>query len=920
MTEIQLSSDPASILIVEDSPTQAERLRYILEREDFRVKVASNGQLALQILTQEPIDVVISDIIMPEMDGYELCRRIKTDSTLKDVSVVLATSLSDPRDVLRALEVGADNFLRKPYEEESLYARIHNIMVNRQLRKRAPATDRQTFYFDGLSYVLPSDGVQALDLLLSTYEAAVQQNAELTRARDSLRQLNETLEIRVHERTLSLGLEIEKRKSTEGMLSEERNLLRAIMDNLPDLIYLKDIHLRYVLSNASHLRFHGMSQESDIVGKSAASFFPAEISDAIQAKEEAILNRKLPIRDMDEELFDNEGQRHIFSTTEAPILDQFGNPRLLVGIRRDVTERWRTEELVKDQLHWTKVTNDILKSLSERNSVDSVLRVVVHHLGQEMHADVVGVAAYESREDTVALRHLFSTDKELVHKLDIYEGKQYPINLGWVRSDLRANRAFAIRLADADTSLASSGMLFSLEDLRNASVRSFVLIPISIDSGQFAIIFLLSKTKEIYSEQEIGFLDGLSETVSISAHNNALYEELDRSYGVLKDTQKRMMERERMNAMGQMASGIAHDINNTLVPITLYVESLLEREEGLSERARRYLSIIESAAHDIERTTMRMRMFYKKREQEEEHVEIDLTTFFRDVIDLTRPRWETMPQKLGIEVRITTDVPDLCPRITGDPSELREALVNLVFNAIDAMPNGGTVTLAVVPNEDSIAIDVTDTGTGMTKEQVEHAFEPFYTTKGEKGTGLGLSMVFGVMSRHAGSVNIQSAEGEGTTVRLVFPYHDEKSSAVLGISSISAPLMPLHVLCVDDDPHIRESLSEVLTLDGHTVTTAKNGVEGLRVFEDALLSGRRFDIVVSDLGMPEMDGKALSMRIKALDAKTPIILLSGWGNFMKSDGEKPETIDRVLGKPPQVNLLRRAFVELVRSVSQEKQI
>ena len=915
MTETRISSDPVSILVVEDSPTQAERLRYILEREDFKVKVASNGQMALQMLTQEPPDIVISDIIMPEMDGYELCRRIKTDSALKDVSVVLATSLSDPKDVLRALEVGANNFLRKPYEEESLYSRIRNIMANRQLRKRAPSADRQVFYFDGHSYLLPSDGVQALDLLLSTYEAAVQQNAELTRARDSLRQLNETLEMRVHERTLSLGLEIEKRRSTEGMLSEERNLLRAIIDNLPDLIYLKDLHLRYVLSNASHLRFHGLSQESDIVGKNATAFYPPEISDALQAKEQAILNRKLPIRDIDEELFDSEGHRHVFATTEAPILDQIGNPRLLVGIRRDVTERWRTEELVKDQLHWTKVTNDILKSLSERNSVDSVLRVVIHHLGQEMRADVIGVAAYESREDSVAIRHLFSTDQELAQKLDIHEGKQYPIDLRGVRADLQANRVLALRLADADTSLASSGMFFSHEDLRDAGVVSVVLIPISIDSGQFAVIFLLSKTKEIYNEQEIGFLNGLSEAVSISAHNNALYEELDRSYNVLQDTQKKMMERERLNAMGQMASGIAHDINNTLVPITLYVESLLEREEDLSERARRYLSIIQSAAHDIERTTMRMRMFYKKREQEEEHVEIDLSAIFRDVIDLTRPRWETMPQKLGIVVKITTDVPDPCPRTTGDPSELREALVNLVFNAVDAMPEGGAVTLSVVPNEGAIAIHVTDTGTGMTKEQIEHAFEPFYTTKGEKGTGLGLAMVFGVMSRHAGTVDIQSDEGKGTTVRLVFPDQDETSSTVLGVNAISAPLMPLRVLCVDDDRQIRESLSEVLTLDGHAVITAENGTEGLQIFEDALLSGKRFDIVVTDLGMPDMDGKALSARIKALDARTPIILLSGWGNFMKSDGEKPETVDRVLGKPPQVTLLRRAFVELVRSDS-----
>jgi serine phosphatase RsbU (regulator of sigma subunit)/ActR/RegA family two-component response regulator len=194
--------NPLEILIVEDSPTQAEKLRYILEQNDFRVVTACNGQKALEAMRARKPTLVITDINMPEMNGYELCRRIRADGQLGDLPVILLTSLSDPEDVFKGLECGADNFITKPYEEDNLLARIQYLLANAHLRKREKAQISMEVFLAGRKHVITSDRAQILNLLLSTYEAAVQKNRELAGARDDLAKLNGQLEEKVIEEHL----------------------------------------------------------------------------------------------------------------------------------------------------------------------------------------------------------------------------------------------------------------------------------------------------------------------------------------------------------------------------------------------------------------------------------------------------------------------------------------------------------------------------------------------------------------------------------------------------------------------------------------------------------------------------------------------------------------------------------------------
>ncbi len=369
-----------------------------------------------------------------------------------------------------------------------------------------------------------------------------------------------------------------------------------------------------------------------------------------------------------------------------------------------------------------------------------------------------------------------------------------------------------------------------------------------------------------------------------------------------------MMEQERLKAMGQMASGIVHDINNTLAPIALYSAALLEGESGLSERARGYLQTIRQAARDIEATTLRMREFYRKREESAALQPIDLRELLDQVVELTRPRWADMPNRHGLVVDLRLEAPEAIPPLAGVPGEIREALMNLVFNAVDALPRGGSIRLRAAVQESFLVIEVADTGLGMDEEQKERCLEPFYTTKGANGTGLGLAMVYGVMQRHGGDIRIESSPGKGTTVRLLFPRRTLEA-APEAASRTPTGREELRILFIDDEPMVLSTMQELLQAGGHQVTGLRSGEEGVRRFRAEQVEGRGYDVVVTDLSMPNMDGLQVAREIKQASPRTPVILLSGWGSF-SDGGEKPEWVDQVISKPPDMNHLRAALRRL----------
>jgi CheY-like chemotaxis protein/anti-sigma regulatory factor (Ser/Thr protein kinase) len=343
---------------------------------------------------------------------------------------------------------------------------------------------------------------------------------------------------------------------------------------------------------------------------------------------------------------------------------------------------------------------------------------------------------------------------------------------------------------------------------------------------------------------------------------------------------------------------------------------MLSHEAGLSERAREQLGVIQHAIEDVSRTVQRMRAFYLPRGLELTLTPVDLNEVIRQVIDLTRARWSNIPQERGVVMHVETDLTDELPHVLGAENEMRDALTNLLLNALDAMPEGGTVTLRtrVDARDDHVIVETSDTGVGMSETTRSRCLEPFFTTKGERGTGLGLPMVFGMVQRHGGELEIDSALGRGTTMRMIFP------RAPTGMSEHgegpAMPSRPLRILLIDDDPLLLRSLRDALELDAHEVVTAEGGQAGIDAFAAELRDGKRFDAVITDLGMPYVDGRKVATRIRQLGGNVPIIMLTGWGHRLIATDDTPEHVNRVLSKPPKMADLRSTLAELVKPDSQ----
>jgi signal transduction histidine kinase len=597
MSSAETGQGAVEILIAEDSATQLQRLQLILERHKYHVTATSNGKLALEAAQRRRPALIVSDIVMPEMNGYDLCRRVKEDARLSGVPVILVTTLSDPQDVIRGLECRADNFILKPYEAEQLLRRIQFVLVNSEMRRNDQPGMGLEIVFGGQKHFITADRLQILNLLLSTYEAAMERNEELSATRDTLRQTNQKL-----------------------------------------------------------------------------------------------------------------------------------------------------EELTRD---------------------------------------------LESR--------------------------------------------------------------------------------------------VLARTRELESSNQ-----------------------------ALRQAQQALIQQERLRALGQMASGIAHDINNAISPIALYTEAMLEHEAGLSPEGRSRLVTIQRAIDDVAQTVGRMREFYRPQDAKPRFENLDLNALVQQVIDLTRARWSDQPQRSGIIIELKAELAPGLPEIHGADNEIRDAITNLIFNAVDASPKGGVITVrsrVTAAESQQVLLEVIDAGVGMDDETRRRCLEPFFTTKGERGTGLGLAMVFGMAQRHGATLEIDSRPGGGTTMRLSFPVSVGIPGATVRMPVLQVPVPALRILVVDDDPVLRASLGNTLRDEGHQVTLAGGGQEGIDLFRATQQSAVPFDVVLTDLGMPYVDGRQVAATVRTIAPDTPIILLTGWGQQMGPENDVPQ-VNRVLGKPPRLRELRAALAEL----------
>jgi signal transduction histidine kinase len=574
------------------------------------------------------------------------------------------------------------------------------------------------------------------------------------------------------------------------------------------------------------------------------------------------------------------------------------------ALKGEVMRRQQAERRLQVQLGRMRLLDRITHSVAERQDMASIFQVVIRSLEDYMPVDFAMIGLYNADERVMTVVHLGVKSRPVAVAMAMPEQTRVPVDENGLARCVKGELVY-----EADV----SGMTFNFPSrLAGGGLRAVVIAPLMTEAKVFGVLLIARREAKSLTSTDCEFIKQLCEHVSLAAHQAQLRETLQKAYDDLRQSRQTVMQQERLRALGQMASGIAHDINNAISPMALHTQSLLETGGGnLSPRIRSYLEIVHRVTDDVTATVARMREFYRERDPDMTLEPVDLNQLAHQVIDLTRARWGDLPQRSGVTIEMRTDLAVSLSPAKAIASEVREALTNLLFNAVDAMPQGGELTVRTGmatshTDQRRVKIEVIDTGVGMDDDTRRRCLEPFFTTKGERGTGLGLAMVYGAMQRLDGDLEIESEVGKGTTFRLIFPICEQLTIMAPVVAPLSVP--PLRILIIDDDPVILDSMRLVLELDGHTVIAANDGRAGVETFKTAHDSGEGFSVVITDLGMPYMDGHEVARAIKIMSVNTPVILLTGWGRRMSgSESDMPANVDRTLDKPPKLLELREAL-------------
>ena len=578
----------------------------------------------------------------------------------------------------------------------------------------------------------------------------------------------------------------------------------------------------------------------------------------------------------------------------------------------------RTRELQQQFAH-IRLLNQITYAVAERQDFNSIISIVLRQLEEHLPLDYS--VAYQLDEASGTWTAIGRGPKSRT----LAERAKMPAAIPVINTTFSpCLKGELVYVPDQSTYGPVPGQadLAIIQEFVQAGLLSAVGVPLVVEGRIFGLLVFRRNARDGFSEAERDFIKGLSAHVALAIHQAQLYQDLQKAYNDLRQTQQTAMQQERLKALGQMASGIAHDINNALSPVVGFADLISQMEPNLNTATKKHLHYIKTAGEDVAHIVARLREFYRPRDENESLAMLNLNSLVEQVVGMTRPRWRDIPQNRGVMIELRTDLDSNVPEFSGIETEVRESLTNLILNAVDAMPSGGAITIRTRASElglkgrdtvsTHVVLEVRDNGVGMDEQTRRRCFEPFFSTKGRRGTGLGLAMVYGVMERHEGKIEIDSEPGKGTTVRLIFPASKNEAPAA-ATADDDVPPGPFNILCVDDEPLLRELVQEMLERDGHRIETADGGQTGIEAFRAALGKNRPFDVVITDLGMPYTDGREVAATIKRESPGTPVIMLTGWGAFVKGDAASPVSVDGVLSKPPRIREIRDMLRRVVKT-------
>jgi PAS domain S-box-containing protein len=757
--------DVARILLVEDNRDTSALLRDLLEGEGYQVTAVSTGEAALDALGQEPdLDLLVLDLMLPGMSGYDVIERLRAQTELSTLPILVLSALSNTSARVRGLRDGADDFMTKPFLPEELVARARTLVTRRLLERRTRE-------------------IEALGQIAQ---------AGLTAATPEL-------------------------------------LLRRVVEVVADAFPADAAAI--LLIDETHGALHAR----------AAVGFGDDLGALAQPTSEGIAAEALAQREP------------VVIADNASSDPRVVNPMLRRGGFRS---------LLVAPLIVAGVPLGLLE-VAKRSRLDPradrLLRII---------ADRVAVA----------IEHMRLEDE--AHELaDVVRR----IGEGVVVADAQdrvifANRAFlemvgttAERLHDApwtDFLSSAQDVPALLAQIRQPAFQGEVLLITSAGEPCPVYITVASNVRGDGTLQRIG-----------------VFRDISREH----ELRFRVIREQKFRTLGSLAAGVAHNINNRLTPVLGWTEMLLERlaagETIEPTELSHALNVINQGASDSVGTVRRLQE-YSRPARVKGPESVQLREVVEQLLALTRPQWDNEAARRGVRYEIDLRV-DPAPAILAVASEIREALLNILENALAAMPTGGRLTIQIRGEDGRAQVAISDTGKGMSPEVQRLAFEPFFTTRSSSGgTGLGLSLAQEIVHRYGGTIALQSREGVGTTFTLAFPAVEAEATRTAAFLPV---LEPLRVLAVEDEPEVLDLVRAMLTHAGHSVIGAASGREALSLF-----SGDGIDVVITDLGMPGMTGFALAEQLKA-QRPIPIVLMTGWAEDL--DEATTAGVDVVLAKP-----------------------
>jgi signal transduction histidine kinase len=544
----------------------------------------------------------------------------------------------------------------------------------------------------------------------------------------------------------------------------------------------------------------------------------------------------------------------------------------------------------------TRVTQEV-STRDVSRELPGILRTIIHQIRRVVPCDYAALALYNEEDDTF----LFET----VYDFGVRDWSELPPGKYVAAESTPWQTACRTGTALVQSELVRSTFAYD-RGLAAGGLRAGVVVPIIGASRAIGTLDFASREPNAYGQTQVSTLRELSHYLGTALHNARLAQEREETAAKLARTQEHLNLVDKVRAVGQLASGVAHDFNNLLAGILGNAQLLLFETKGDDQRE--MLRVIERAAKDGAETVRRLQGFARM-EHDSPMSEVRLDMLARDAIDITRPRWRDVAQSRGATIEIVKQLQPVTP-LAGRPAELREVLTNLIINAVDAMPKGGKLTIATYDDKSSgdgagdVVLEVSDSGLGMPADVRARIFEPFFSTKGEQGTGLGLAVSLGIIQGHGGQIEVDSEPGAGTRFVIRLPVRTTEQTGKPGRKRRTQTIQPCHILFVESEAMIRDATVRLLTRWGHKVAQAADGREALATF-----APDTFDLVVSDLGMPDMNGWELLEQIKQRDPRVPTVLITGWGRQFSEDEARERGVNFVIEKPFDQDDLRDILAE-----------